>query len=80
MAKAKEARRVAERMITFAKRGPTTWPARRHVEAYLFDETVAKKLFDTIAPYAERKGGYTRILRTRGPAWATPARWRCSSW
>lgn len=66
VAKAKEARRVAERMITFAKRGPTNLAARRHVEAYLFDETVAKKLFDTIAPwYAERKGGYTRILRTR---------------
>lgn len=66
VAKAKEARRVAERMITFAKRGPTNLAARRHVESYLFDETVAKKLFDTIAPwYAERKGGYTRILRTR---------------
>lgn len=66
VAKAKEARRVAERMITFAKRGPANLAARRHVEAYLFDETVAKKLFDTIAPwYAERRGGYTRILRSR---------------
>lgn len=66
VAKAKEARRVAERMITFAKRGPTNLAARRHVESYLFDETVTKKLFDTIAPwYADRKGGYTRILRTR---------------
>lgn len=66
VAKAKEARRLAERMITFAKRGPQDLAARRHVESFLFDETVAKKLFDTIAPwYAARKGGYTRILRTR---------------
>jgi len=62
IAKAKEARRVAERMITFAKRGDLS--ARRHVGSYLFDETVTKKLFDTIAPwYAERPGGYTRIVR-----------------
>jgi large subunit ribosomal protein L17 len=64
VAKAKEARRMAERMITFAKRGDLA--ARRHVARYLFDETVTKKLFDTIAPwYSERQGGYTRIIRTR---------------
>jgi large subunit ribosomal protein L17 len=64
IAKAKEARRVAERMITFAKRGDLS--ARRHVGSYLFDETVTKKLFDTIAPwYTTRNGGYTRIIRTR---------------
>ena len=62
VAKAKEARRVAERMITFAKRGDLS--ARRHVDSYLFDEDATKKLFDTIAPwYAERAGGYTRIIR-----------------
>jgi large subunit ribosomal protein L17 len=62
VAKAKEARRVAERMITFAKRGDLS--ARRHVDSYLFDEDATKKLFDTIAPwYKERAGGYTRILR-----------------
>ena len=62
VAKAKEARRVAERMITFAKRGDLS--ARRHVDSYLFDESATKKLFDTIAPwYAERAGGYTRIIR-----------------
>jgi large subunit ribosomal protein L17 len=62
VAKAKEARRVAERMITFAKRGDLS--ARRHVDSYLFDEDATKKLFDTIAPwYKERPGGYTRILR-----------------
>jgi len=62
VAKAKETRRVAERLITMAKRGDLH--ARRRVSQYLFNETVAKKLFDTIAPwYAERPGGYTRIVR-----------------
>jgi large subunit ribosomal protein L17 len=62
VAKAKEARRVAERMITFAKRGDLS--ARRHVDSYLFYESATKKLFDTIAPwYKERAGGYTRIIR-----------------
>lgn len=64
ISKAKEARRVAERMITFAKKGDLS--ARRHVARYIFDESVTKKLFDTIAPwYSERQGGYTRIIRTR---------------
>src|SRR6187551_2178770 len=62
VAKAKEARRVAERMITFAKRGDLS--ARRHVDSYVFDPAATRKLFDTIAPwYAERQGGYTRIIR-----------------
>jgi large subunit ribosomal protein L17 len=62
VAKAKEARRVAERMITFAKRGDLS--ARRHVDSYVFDAAATRKLFDTIAPwYAERQGGYTRIIR-----------------
>ena len=62
VAKAKEARRLAERLITFAKRGDLS--ARRQVERYVYSETVSKKLFDTIAPwYAERPGGYTRIVR-----------------
>ena len=60
--KAKEARRLAERLITFAKRGDLN--ARRRVERFVYSETVSKKLFDTIAPwYAERPGGYTRIIR-----------------
>lgn len=64
VAKAKEARRLAERMITFAKRGDLA--ARRHVARFVFDESVTKKLFDTIAPwYTARNGGYTRIIRTR---------------
>jgi large subunit ribosomal protein L17 len=62
VAKAKEARRVAERMITFAKRGDIS--ARRHVDSYVFDAAATRKLFDTIAPwYKERQGGYTRIIR-----------------
>lgn len=61
--KAKLARRYAERMITFGKRGDLH--ARRQVARFINDETVLKKLFDEIAPsVAERNGGYTRILRT----------------
>jgi large subunit ribosomal protein L17 len=60
--RAKEAGREAEKMITLAKRGDLH--ARRQVMAYVFDETVVKKLFEEIAPkYAERNGGYTRILK-----------------
>lgn len=62
VAKAKEARRVAERMITFAKRGDLS--ARRHVDSYVFDPAATRKLFETIAPwYKDRPGGYTRIIR-----------------
>src|SRR5207249_3136441 len=62
VAKAKEARRVAERLITFAKRGDVA--ARRHVTRFVTRDEVTSKLFGTIAPwYAERAGGYTRILR-----------------
>ena len=61
-AKAKELRGLADQMITLAKRGDLH--ARRQVLAYLMDEEVVKKLFDTIAPkYADRQGGYTRILK-----------------
>ncbi len=60
--RAKEARRQAEKLITLAKRGDLH--ARRMVLAYVYDETVAKRLFDEIAPkYADRHGGYTRILK-----------------
>jgi large subunit ribosomal protein L17 len=62
VAKAKEARRLAERLITFAKRGHVS--ARRHVDRFVTRPAVTSKLFDTIAPwYTERAGGYTRILR-----------------
>ena len=60
--RAKEARRIAEKLITKAKRGDLH--ARRQVLEYVFDEDVVRKLFDDIAPsYAERNGGYTRILK-----------------
>jgi len=60
--KAKEARRLGERMITFAKRGDLA--ARRHVARFVHGDDVVRKLFDTVAPwYKERNGGYTRIVR-----------------
>jgi large subunit ribosomal protein L17 len=62
VAKAKETRRLAERLITFGKRGDVA--ARRHVDTFIMRPDVTRKLFATIAPwYAERPGGYTRIIR-----------------
>jgi len=64
VAKAKETRRVAERMITFAKKGDLN--SRRIVASYLMSAQIVKKLFETIAPwYSDRHGGYTRIVRLR---------------
>jgi len=64
VAKAKEARRLAERLITYAKRN--NLHSRRLVAAVVYDRAVVTKLFDDIAPlYATRPGGYTRILKTR---------------
>jgi len=73
LAKAKEQRPFVEKLITLAKRG---WSARergedaRYLHCYrraislLQDKAIAKKLFEEIAPgYADRPGGYTRILR-----------------
>ena len=63
VAKAKECRRVAERVITYAKRGDLH--ARRQAARVVRDNAVLKKLFDEIGPrYSERPGGYTRILKT----------------
>jgi len=62
LAKAKEARRLAERMITFGKQGDVA--ARRHVSTFIFKPEIVGKLFETIAPwYTERNGGYTRIIK-----------------
>lgn len=62
VAKAKEARRLAERMITFAKDGDVA--GRRHVSRFVTKPEIVTKLFGTIAPwYTERHGGYTRIVR-----------------
>ena len=61
-AKAKELRKVADKMLTLAKRGDLH--ARRQVMAYMMDEDVVKKLFDEVAPkYKYRQGGYTRIIK-----------------
>lgn len=61
--RAKETRSLAEKMITLAKRGDLH--ARRQVLAFVTEEEVVKNLFDNIAPkYAERNGGYTRIIKT----------------
>jgi large subunit ribosomal protein L17 len=62
VAKAKEARRLAERLITSARRDDVA--SRRHVARFVTQADVSRKLFDTIAPwYSERPSGYTRILR-----------------
>lgn len=61
-AKAKEARRLAERMVSFAKRGDLH--ARRQVLRHINNQDIVKKLFDSIAPRFEgRDGGYTRIIK-----------------
>ena len=61
--KAKELRRVAEKMITLAKRGGLH--ARRQAAAVLREKEVVQKLFDEIgARFADRQGGYTRIVKT----------------
>lgn len=60
--KAKELRKVVERLVTLGKKGDIK--ARRRAFAYLKDRTLVKKLFDEISPrYAERDGGYTRIIK-----------------
>ena len=61
-AKARALRPVAERLITFAKRGDVS--ARREVLKVVADRDVVHRLFAEIAPrMAERDGGYTRILK-----------------
>jgi large subunit ribosomal protein L17 len=61
-ARARRLRPVAERLITFAKRGDLH--ARRQVLTVVTDKTVVKTLFDEIGPsYASRDGGYTRITK-----------------
>ena len=61
-AKARRLRPVAERLITFAKRGDLH--ARRHVLTVVTDKGVVHQLFTEIAPqFSERDGGYTRITK-----------------
>lgn len=62
VAKAKELRPYAERLITLARRGDLH--ARRQVERHIKDRAVTGKLFQEIGPrFAARPGGYTRILK-----------------
>src|SRR5215469_7032676 len=64
-ARARRLRPVAERLITFAKRGDLH--ARRQVLTLVTDKAVVKTLFDEIGPsYSARQGGYTRITKV-GP-------------
>ena len=61
-AKARETRRMAERVITLGKGG--TLAHRRRALALVLEKPVAHKLFSEIAPrYQERHGGYTRLIK-----------------
>ena len=65
LVKAKEARRFAEKLVTMAKSDNVHH--RRLAVARIHDKSAVKKLFDEIAPkYADRNGGYCRIIKT-GP-------------
>ena len=60
--KAKELRRVVDRLITLAKRAERS--ARRLAVSRVGDEAMVKKLFEVLGPrYKDRSGGYTRVLR-----------------
>ena len=64
VAKAKETKRIAERMITFGIKGDLH--SKRQVLSYVTDRTVASKLFNEIAPrFVGRNGGYLRLVQTR---------------
>ncbi len=61
-AKAKEVRGLAEKMITLGKKGGLH--LRRQALLFIIDKKVAEKVFTELAPrYAERPGGYTRIVK-----------------
>ena len=60
--RAKEVRKVAEKMVTLGK--TNTLHTKRQALSYITKRDVVVKLFDEIAPkYAERNGGYTRIIK-----------------
>ena len=62
LSRAKEVAPLAEKMVTLAKKN--TLASYRQALAFITKEDVAKKLFDEIGPkYAERNGGYTRIVK-----------------
>lgn len=60
--KAKDLRPIVEKMITLGKEGDLA--ARRQLQSRLRDDAMTKKVFDVLAPrYADRKGGYIRVLK-----------------
>ncbi|MBI3677676.1 MAG: 50S ribosomal protein L17 [Proteobacteria bacterium] len=62
--KAKELRPVIEKLVTLSRRGGKDLHARRQALSTIRDEAQVKKLFDVIGPrYADRPGGYTRVLK-----------------
>jgi large subunit ribosomal protein L17 len=62
--KAKELRPIVEKLVTLSRRGASDLHARRQALSRIKDETQVKKLFDILGPrYAERPGGYTRVLK-----------------
>lgn len=64
VAKAKEIRGIADKMITLGKVG--TLAARRQALSFIMRKEIVGKLFSEIAPrMADKKGGYTRIIKTR---------------
>ena len=62
--KAKELRPIVEKLVTLSRRGASDLHARRQALAQVKDATQVKKLFNVLGPrYAERPGGYTRVLK-----------------
>jgi len=62
LAKAKEMKPIADKLITLGKKGDLH--ARRQAQSILQNDAAVKKLFDTLAPrYESRQGGYTRVLK-----------------
>lgn len=60
--RAKETQRLAEKMITLGKKGDLS--SNRAISSFIYDNKVAQLIVEDIAPrFAERNGGYTRILR-----------------
>ena len=73
-AKAKEARSLAETMITLGRKGGL--PARRQALVVVYDKDVVNKLFAELGPrYAQRAGGYTRVVKL-GPRVEMERPWR----
>jgi len=61
--RAKEIKKISEKMITLAKRGDLH--ARRQVDSYIMTDAIVQKLFNSLADrYRDRPGGYTRVIKT----------------